>query len=109
MRVNTVINLTIKEYFKREHILNIINTTMQAQTLNKTKNPVPFTLSLVEKLDESLYDEAIENSRILEESYNPETQTSDLSIYAGTSLTYEKSWSGFLGAGGLDDTEQTDT
>ena len=80
---------------------------MQTQTLSKTKKSVPFTLAFVEKLDESLYDEAIKNSQILGESYDPKTQTSNLSIYAGTSLTYENSLSGFLAF--QDDTEQTDT
>ena len=67
----------------------------------------PFTLLFSEKTDPSLYTEAIKDSQKLADTYNPETQTSDFSIYAGTSLTYEESYSGWMT--NKDDNNQTDT
>jgi hypothetical protein len=75
------------------------------QVLEKPKNSVPFTLLFVDKIEPSLYNEAIKNSESLGDSYNPKTQTSSLSIYAGTSLTYDKSMTVLF----QDDTEQSDT
>ncbi len=80
---------------------------MKTQTFDETARLVPFTLSFVERLDQALYDEAIKGSEILTQSYDPETQTSNIPIYAGTSLTYDSTLSGlFLGT---DDSEQSDT
>jgi len=62
--------------------------------LDKPTQKAPFTLLFSEKLDPSLYAEAIKESQELADTYNPETQTSDFSIYAGTSLTYEYSYAG---------------
>jgi len=75
--------------------------------LDKPATKVPFTLIFSEKIEPSLYIEAIKDSQKLADTYNPETQTSNPSIYAGTELTYETSTSGPLGR--PDDTEQTDT
>ena len=67
---------------------------MTTTILRETVGSVPFTLNFVEKLDPALYDEAIQSSEIVRQSYDPETQTSNISIYAGTSLTYEDTTSG---------------
>lgn len=67
----------------------------------------PFTLIFSEKLDPSLYAEAIKGSQELAGSYNPETQTSNFSIYAGTTMTYDNT--GTIMGFGEDDTRQTDT
>ena len=80
---------------------------MKTQICDETVRSVPFTLSFVERLDQALYDEAIKGSEILKQSYDPETQTSNIPIYAGTSLTYDDTYSGLLL--GKDDTEQSDT
>jgi hypothetical protein len=61
--------------------------------LDQPSKKVPFTLLFVDEIDLSLYDKAIESSNHLADSYNPETQTSDFSIYAGTQLTYKQTWS----------------
>lgn len=81
---------------------------MKTQTFDETATSVPFTLSFVERLDQALYDEAIKGSEILKQSYDPETQTSNIPIYAGTSLTYSDTYSGILGVS-KDDSEQSDT
>ena len=73
--------------------------------LDKPSQKAPFTLLFSEKIDPSLYAEAIKGSQQLLNSYNPETQTSDFSIYAGTSLTYTETMTLF----NQDDTNQTDT
>jgi hypothetical protein len=75
--------------------------------LDKPSQKAPFTLLFSEKIDPSLYTEAIKDSQKLADTYNPETQTSDFSIYAGTSLTYEESYSGWMT--NKDDNNQTDT
>ena len=81
---------------------------MKTQTFDETaESNLPFTLSFVERLDQALYDEAIKGSEILTQSYDPETQTSNIPVYAGTSLTYGDTYSGILA--GEDDTEQSDT
>lgn len=80
---------------------------MKTQTFDETATSVPFTLSFVERLDPALYDEAIKGSEILKQSYDPETQTSNIPIYADTSLTYSDSYSGLFQ--GKDDAEQSDT
>ncbi|MEG4319523.1 MULTISPECIES: hypothetical protein [unclassified Microcoleus] len=81
---------------------------MKTQICDETVRSVPFTLSFVERLDQALYDEAIKDSEILKQSYDPKTQTSNIPVSAnGTSLSYGDSHSGFLS--GKDDTKQTDT
>lgn len=82
--------------------------------LDKPSQKAPFTLLFSEKIDPSLYNEAIKNAGVLRDSYNPETQTSNLSILAGTdgtSLTYSDTLSGGVGPffGTEDDTQQSDT
>jgi hypothetical protein len=83
---------------------------MKTQELCAVVKLTPFTLCFVEILDKNRYDEAITASEMLKCSYNPETQTSNVSIYAGTSLTYDETTSF---PGGIfmetDDTRQTDT
>jgi hypothetical protein len=81
---------------------------MKTQTLNRPASSVPFTLSFVERLDPALYDQAIQDSEVLKQSYDPKTQTSNIPVSAnGTSLTYSDTNSGLLG--GTDDAEQSDT
>ena len=63
--------------------------------LDKPSQKAPFTLLFSEKLDPSLYTEALKDSQKLADTYNPETQTSDFSIYAGTAQTFTNSYSGF--------------
>jgi hypothetical protein len=75
--------------------------------LDKPSQKAPFTLLFSEKIDPNLYAEAIKGSQELTDTYNPETQTSDFSIYAGTTLTYETTCTGLLC--GDSDTEQSDT
>jgi hypothetical protein len=77
------------------------------QVLEKPKNSVPFTLLFVDKVEPSLYNEAIKNSELIVDSYNPTTQTSNLSVYAGTNLTYDTT--GTVMGMGNDDSKQTDT
>lgn len=80
---------------------------MKTQTLDRPASSVPFTLNFVERLDQALYDEAIKDSEILTQSYDPETQTSNIPVYGGTSLTYSDTTSG--NAWSTDDSEQSDT
>jgi hypothetical protein len=80
---------------------------MQTQTLPEKSRLVPFTLSFIESIDPKMYNEAIINSEAVKQSYDPKTQLSNMSIYAGTSMTYDATCSGFLL--GRDDTEQSDT
>ncbi|WP_027255426.1 hypothetical protein [Planktothrix agardhii] len=80
---------------------------MKTKTFDRPARAVPFTLSFVERLDQALYDEAIKGSEILKQSYDPETQTSNIPIYAGTSLTYDNTNSGPLM--GTDDSRESDT
>lgn len=81
---------------------------MKTQTLNRPASSVPFTLSFVERLDPALYDQAIQDSEILTQSYDPKTQTSNIPVSAnGTSLSYSDTYSGLFQ--GKDDAEQSDT
>jgi hypothetical protein len=81
---------------------------MRTPTLEQPASSVPFTLNFVEKINPALYDQAIQDSQILKESYDPETQTSNIPVYAaGSSLTYDPTWTGFPTS--KDDTKQVDT
>jgi hypothetical protein len=80
---------------------------MTAQTLLEKPKLVPFTLSLVEKIDRRMYKEAISEADAIKQSYDPTTQLSTLSIYAGTSLTYTTTGSNWLNP--RDDSEESDT
>jgi hypothetical protein len=81
---------------------------MRRPTLERPASSVPFTLNFVEKINPALYDQAIQDSQILKESYDPETQTSNIPVYAaGSSLTYDPTWTGFPTS--KDDTKQVDT
>lgn len=80
---------------------------MKTPVLHETANSVPFTLSFVERLDKTLYQEAIESSDMVRLSYDPETQTSNIPLFAGTTATYDKSTTGVMRLS--DDTEMTDT
>ncbi|MFB2974542.1 hypothetical protein ACE1CD_36910 [Aerosakkonema sp. BLCC-F183] len=80
---------------------------MKTKTFDRPASSVPFTLSLVQKLDQALYDQAIKDSEILKQSYDPKTQTSNIPIYAGTSLTYDDTTSGIFMS--KDDSQQSDT
>ncbi|MEI2418814.1 MAG: hypothetical protein ABWU13_09280 [Limnospira maxima] len=80
---------------------------MKTQTLERPTSSMPFTLNFVDKIDPALYEQAIQDSQILKESYDPETQTSNIPISAaGTSLTYKDTTSGW---GEYDDSKQCDT
>ncbi len=61
---------------------------MIIKTVEKSSNFVPFTLCFLEEVPQEMYDQAITESELLKSSYNPETQTSNIPLYAGTSLTY---------------------
>jgi hypothetical protein len=61
---------------------------MTIKTLEKPSNFVPFTLCFLEEVPQEMYNQAIAESELLKSSYNPETQTSNIPLYAGTSLTY---------------------
>ncbi len=50
-------------------------------------NSIPFSLLFVEEIELSLYHESIKDSSILGNSYNPETQTSNLSVYTAAANT----------------------
>ncbi|MEG4500411.1 hypothetical protein QUB05_01545 [Microcoleus sp. F10-C6] len=81
---------------------------MKTQTLERPASSVPFTLNFVEKLDPALYDRAIQDSDILKQSYDPETQTSNIPVSAaGTSLSYRDTTTGILGA--RDDSKEVDS
>jgi hypothetical protein len=81
---------------------------MKTQTLDRPASSVPFILNFVEKLDPALYDQAIQDSEILKQSYDPETQTSNIPVSAaGTVLTYSNTASGVFA--NKDDTKQSDT
>jgi hypothetical protein len=80
---------------------------MKTQTLDRPASSVPFTLNFVEKLDPALYDQAIQDSEVLKQSYDPETQTSNISVFAaGSSLSYNDTYSNW---GSKDDAKQVDT
>lgn len=81
---------------------------MTVKTLEKPSSFVPFTLCFLEEVPQEMYDQAITESELLKSSYNPETQTSNIPVYAGTSLTYRDSYCGILNTS-KDDTEQSDT
>lgn len=82
---------------------------MKTQTLERPTSSMPFTLNFVDKIDPALYEQAIQDSQILKESYDPETQTSNIPIFAaGTALTYDHTWTGFMSSS-KDDSKQCDT
>jgi len=78
---------------------------MTTTILREVVGSTPFTLNFVEKLDPILYDEAIRISEILKESYDPETQISNIPVYSGTTLTYSDTGGGLSNR----DTRQSDT
>jgi hypothetical protein len=80
---------------------------MTTQTLPEKPKLMPFILSLVEEVDQKIYDEAINSSEKIKQFYDPKTQLSSISIHAGTSLTYSDT--GTFLKFGADDTEQSDT
>lgn len=81
---------------------------MTATILREAVDSIPFTLNFVEKLDPVLYKEAIQSSEMIRQSYDPETQISTISVYAGTNLTYDATTSGGIFYTN-DDSEQSDT
>ncbi len=82
---------------------------MSPVILHNETNSIPFTLGFVEKIDNAMYEEAIKNSNEIGNSYDPISQVSSFSIYAGTTLTYDNSMSGLFPPKSVDDTNQTDT
>ncbi len=81
---------------------------MTIQTLEKPANSVPFTLCFLEEVPQEMYDQAITESELLKSSYNPETKTSNIPVYAGTTLTYRTTGSIPL-VKPYEDSEQDDT
>lgn len=69
--------------------------TSQLTTVEKAR--LPFLLSLVQPLDESLYEEALLSMNALEKGYDAKSQTSNIPVYAGTSLTYVTTGTGLAG------------
>jgi hypothetical protein len=69
---------------------------------------LPFILCALEPLDRADYDSATTESDLIRNSYNPQTQVSDLPQYGGTALTYSDSYTGILGEI-RDDARQSDT
>lgn len=76
--------------------------------LSQSSDQRPFTMRLIERLDISITEEAIRDSEMLRQSYNPATQTSDDSAYRGTALTYSTTTSG-IPLSFADDSKSTDT
>ena len=60
-------------------------------------SPKPFLLALVPPLAEATHDEAVRAMREVEASYDPESQTSNVPLYAGTQRTYVTTGTGLLG------------
>lgn len=75
--------------------------------LRETSSLVPFTLCFVEKIDNGMYDEAIRASQTLKQSYDPATQTSNIALQDGTSLTYRDTDTGLFHL--RDDSEECDS
>lgn len=83
---------------------------MKTQMQTKPTEAKPFVLCFLEQIDQAVYDEAIQGSKILKDSYDSETQTSSFPLCAGTSLTYSDSYSGGIWPfTNSDDTKQSDT
>jgi hypothetical protein len=82
---------------------------MQTQSLLEKPKLVPFTLHFIQGIDQIMYKKAISESSEIKESYNPETQTSSIDVYAGTNLTYDSTCCNRLTGATVDDSKQTDT
>lgn len=57
----------------------------------------PFLLALVPPLDDRIYIKAIAEMKALEAAYDPESQTSNIPVYAGTSRTFVTTGTGVAG------------
>ena len=57
----------------------------------------PFLLALVPPLDEGAYCKAMAEMKAVEANYDPETQTSNIPVYAGTSQTFSTTGTGLAG------------
>jgi hypothetical protein len=79
---------------------------MRITHANDVEMSRPFLIQQLVKIDETAYSEALLESRLLAESYDPELQTSRYPVYAGSHLTYSDTFSGL---GSRDDTRQSDT
>jgi hypothetical protein len=53
---------------------------------------IPFLLNFVIPVDQKMYDEALAACVAVGDTYDPETQTSAHTIYAGTSHTYNSTY-----------------
>ncbi len=60
----------------------------------KESASLPFILNFVEKIDDVAYKKAVDEYELLIEKYDPKTQTSNIPVYAGTSLTYRSTGTG---------------
>lgn len=63
---------------------------MQDQVSIAASKKVPFLLGFAREIDGETYLRAMAASDELENTYDPETQTSTTGIYAGSQLTYER-------------------
>ena len=61
------------------------------------KTSKPFLLALVPPLDVNLYNIAMAEMKAVEVSYDPQSQTSNIPVYAGTSQTYVTTGTGLAG------------
>ena len=82
---------------------------MRYQLNASAQDPLPFLLALTPCIDEIMYDAAMYEAQKLADSYDPITQTSVSTIYAGGShLTYSDTHSGLMMTN-TDDARQSDT
>jgi hypothetical protein len=80
---------------------------MQSQNSRSNELKLPFILNFIEPIEPSVIEDAMLQSELLADSYNPETQTSRISVYAGTHLTYDSTFSGAL-VSSKDDARESD-
>ena len=79
-----------------------------ATSSNNLADATPFILNFLEPLDNEACEQAVAEHHSAVQSYSPQTQTSDMDIWAGTSRTYKSTYCGLFG-GKVDDSELEDT
>lgn len=72
-------------------------TTKITNMVHCSKPSVPFLFAHIDRIDLAAYQQDLLDATALGDSYDPVTQTSRLSVYAGTSRTYRDTYSGVLG------------
>jgi hypothetical protein len=70
---------------------------------------MPLVLELADKPDFQIYEEAMRGHELLKSAYDPETQTSNIPSYAGTSLTYATTYTGSVVSSSDTDQRRDDT